>query len=94
MRIDLTQATASQLASEPNPKPVSASQATVPDLAAGEDRTTLSSTQQSVSELVNSAMSSPDIRDEKVDALVQAINADKYELDPKQIVASMLDEHA
>ncbi|MGA2570223.1 MAG: flagellar biosynthesis anti-sigma factor FlgM [Terracidiphilus sp.] len=94
MRIDLTQATASQIASEPNPKPVSAPQTTASDLSAGEDRTTLSSAQQSVSDLVSSAMSSPEIRQQKVDALSQAINAGKYELDPEQIAASMIDEHA
>ena len=94
MRIDLTQATASQIASEPNPKQVNASQTSGPDLSAGEDRTTLTSAQQSVSDLVSSAMSSPEIREEKVDTLTKAINAGKYQLDPEQIAASMIDEHA
>ncbi|MGO8758260.1 MAG: flagellar biosynthesis anti-sigma factor FlgM [Terracidiphilus sp.] len=94
MRIDLTQATASQITSEPNSKPVSATETTASDLSAGEDRTTLSSSEQSVRALVSSAMSSPETRDDKVNALSQAINAGSYELDPEQIVASMIDEHA
>ena len=67
MRIDLTQATASQIASEPNPKPVSDPQVSGSDLADGEDRTTLSSAPQSLSALVGTAMSSPEIRQDKVD---------------------------
>jgi negative regulator of flagellin synthesis FlgM len=94
MRIDLTQATASQIASEPNPKSASATETTASDLSAGEDRTTLSSGEQSVSELVSSAMSSPETRDDKVNTLSQAINSGSYEIDPDQIVASMIDEHA
>lgn len=93
MRIDLTQATTSQIASEPSSKPLGAQGATVSD-AAGEDRTTLSSTRQSLSTLVSSAMSSPEIRQDKVDSLKQAIVSGKYELDPNKIAESMIDEHA
>jgi len=93
MRIDLTQATASQIASEPGSKPVSAQNINVSDVA-GEDRTTLSSSQQSLSALVSTAMSSPEIRQDRVDSLKQAIDSGKYELDPEKIAASMVDEHA
>lgn len=94
MRIDLTQATASQIASEPNPKPVSDPQVGGSDLADGGDRTTLSSAPQSLSALVGTAMSSPEIRQDKVDSLTQAISSGKYQIDPEQIAASMIDEHA
>jgi len=94
MRIDLTQTAASQIASEPNQKPVSAPDVSATDVAGAEDRTTLSSAEQSLSELVGAAMSSPDIRQDKVDALTAAINAGKYELDPEKIASSMIDEHA
>jgi len=93
MRIDLTQ-TASQIASEPNSKPVSTPDAAASDLAGGEDRTTLSSSEQSLSALVSTAMSSPEVRQDKVDELTQAIGAGSYQLDPEKIAASMIDEHA
>ena len=94
MRIDLTQTAASQIASEPNSKPVSEAQVSATDLADGGDRATLSSTPQSLSALVSTAMSSPEIRQNKVDALTRAVNSGAYELDPEKIAASMIDEHA
>jgi flagellar biosynthesis anti-sigma factor FlgM len=39
-------------------------------------------------------MSSPEIRQDKVDSLTQAVNSGTYQLDPAKIAASMLDEHA
>lgn len=94
MRIDLTQTTASQVANEQNSSPVSATSASTSDLSVGEDRTTLSSADQSLSALVSSAMNSPEIRQDKVDAFTQAINTGKYTIDPEQIASSMIDEHA
>lgn len=94
MRIDLTQAAASQVASEPNPKKVSGPIVPASDVAGSEDRTTLTSTQQSVSALVTKAMSSPEIRQDKVDSLKQAVDNGQYKLDPEKIASSMIDEHA
>jgi negative regulator of flagellin synthesis FlgM len=94
MRIDLNQAAASQIASETSPSQVNAENASTSGLAAGEDRTTLTSTQQSLNALVSTAMSSPDIRQDRVDSLKQAINDGTYELDPAKIASSMIDEHA
>lgn len=82
MRIDLTQATASQIASEPNPKQVSADNIAASELAGGGDRTTLTSAQQSLSALVSTAMSSPEIRQDRVDSLKQSVSNGTYELDP------------
>jgi negative regulator of flagellin synthesis FlgM len=94
MRIGLNQATASQIASESSPKQVNAENVAASAPGAGGDRTTLTSTQQSLSDLVSTAMSSPEIRQDRVDSLKQAIGDGSYELDPDQIAASMLDEHA
>jgi flagellar biosynthesis anti-sigma factor FlgM len=43
---------------------------------------------------VSTAMNSPEIREDKVDSLTQAISSGQYELDPGKIAASMVDEHA
>ena len=94
MRIDLTQAAASQIATEPNPKQVGAANTAVSGLAGGEDRTTLSLDTQSLASLVGNAMSSPEIRQDKVDSLTQAVSSGQYQLDPGKIAASMLNEHA
>jgi len=93
MRIDLNQ-TASQIASENNPKPVDAENVAASDLASADDRTTLTSTQQSLNSLVSTAMSSPEVRQDRVDSLKQAISDGTYELDPEKIASSMIDEHA
>ena len=94
MRIDLTQAAASQIANEPNAKQVGANNGATSVLAGGEDRTTLTSDTQSLGSLVSTAMSSPEIRREKVDSLTQAVSSGTYQLDPGKIAASMIDEHA
>jgi len=94
MRIDLNQAAASQIASETSPKQVNAENVAASDPGAADDRTTLTSTQQSLSALVSTAMSSPEIRQDRVDSLKQAIDNRTYELDPGKIASSMIDEHA
>lgn len=94
MRIDLTQAAASQIANEPNAKQVGANNGATSVLAGGEDRTTLTSDTQSLGSLVSTAMSSPEIRQEKVGSLTQAVSSGTYQLDPGKIAASMIDEHA
>ncbi len=92
MRIDLLNSAASQISSEPG------SQAAEAQIASAtprdEDRATLVSDAGSVSSLVSAAMSSPEIREDKVAALQQAISSGKYELDPAKIAASMIDEQA
>lgn len=94
MRIDLNHAAASQLASELNSQQVNAQQPAASSSAGSEDRTTLSSTDQSVSTLVSTAMSTPEVRQDKVDALKEAVSSGQYKLDPHAIAGSMLDEHA
>lgn len=94
MRIDLYNSAASQLATEANAKQVNAGNAAAADATAGEDRTTLSSGSASVDSLVSAAMSSPEIRQDKVASLQQAVSSGQYQLDPEKIAASMIDEHA
>jgi negative regulator of flagellin synthesis FlgM len=94
MRVDLSNTQASQIASESSSQQVS-QQGTTPVAVGGdEDRTTLTSDSGSVSSLVSSAMSNPEIREDKVASLQQAIANGQYDLDPEKIAASMLDEHA
>ncbi len=94
MRIDLNNAAASQIAAEPNPKPVSANNISASSLAGGEDRTSFKSDTQSLSSLVTAALSTPEIRDDKVASLQQSVNNGTYQLDPNAIAGSMIDEHA
>jgi len=91
MRIDLVSSAASQIASESG-QAAGAQNASVQPRE--DDHTTLVSDSGSVGALVSQAMSSPEIREDKVAALQQAISNGKYELDPAKIAASMIDEQA
>lgn len=94
MRIDLTQLAANHVSSEPNPTQMKAQEGATSILGGSEDRTTLTSTPDSVKSLVSTAMASPEIRQDKVDTLKQAINSGQYEFDPAKIAKSMIDELA
>ena len=94
MRIDLNQSAASQIATEANAPQVSANGASASGVAGGEDRTTFTSDTQSLSSLVKAAMGSPELREDKVASLQQAVSNGTYQLDPGKIAASMIDEHA
>jgi flagellar biosynthesis anti-sigma factor FlgM len=91
MRIDLYNP-ASSFAGEVASKAPSVSQ--LQDSSSTEDRATLSSGSNSVSSLVSAAMSSPEMRSDKVASLQQQVQNGTYQLDPEQIAASMIDEHA
>jgi negative regulator of flagellin synthesis FlgM len=94
MRIDLYSSAAGQLGHDANPSQVKAGNAAPVQSGAAEDRTTLTSGSASVESLVSAAMNTPEIRQDKIAALQQAISNGSYKLDPQQIAASMLDEHA
>jgi negative regulator of flagellin synthesis FlgM len=94
MRIDLFNTTASQIANEQSSQKVNAQKAPTTGQSDGEDRATLTSDSTSVGALVNTALSWPEIRQDKVDALRQAVSSGQYELDPGKIAASMVDDHA
>ena len=96
MRIDLFNSAASQIASEQSSQQVNAQNAakTGQSAAGSEDRATLTSDSTSVGSLVSAALSSPELRQDKIDSLRQAISTGQYDLDPAKIAASMVDDHA
>ena len=95
MRIDLYNPAASQqLNNEPSSKQVNAKHIPLSESDSSGDRTTLTSGSGSVSALASQAMQSPEIRQDKVQSLQQAISSGQYKLDPDKIAGSMIDEHA
>lgn len=92
MRVDLSNTSASQLDNSLNSQQVNAGSAS--SVAGAEDHATLTSGEGSVSSLVSTAMASPEIREDKVASLQQAISNGQYELDPAKIAASMINEYA
>jgi negative regulator of flagellin synthesis FlgM len=94
MRIDLYNSTASQIASEQSAQQVNGKNAASSGQVNGEDRATLTSDTTSIGSLVSTAMNSPEIRQGLVDSLKQQVSSGQYELDPGQIAASIIDDHA
>ena len=94
MRIDLFNSAASEIANEQNSKKVQGQSVNPSQVSDGGDRTTLSSGSGPVSSLVSEALNSPEIRQDKVQSLQQAINSGQYQLDPDKIAGAMIDEHA
>jgi flagellar biosynthesis anti-sigma factor FlgM len=98
MRIDLFNSAATELAGELNTqsastgKPPAVSQNSTVD--ATEDRTTLASGSTAVDSLVSQAMNSPEVRQDLVQTLQQAIQSGQYKLEPDQIAGAMIDEQA
>lgn len=92
MRIDLFSTTANQISNDLNPKQVSARIAAQSAEGGGEDHATLTSDSTFVGSLVSSALSSPEVRQDKVASLRQAISSGQYEVDPAKIAASMVGE--
>jgi flagellar biosynthesis anti-sigma factor FlgM len=94
MRIDLSQVTPGQVSGEHDTRKVSDQQVGAPDTVGSEDRTTFTSDSSSIRSLAGKAMSSPEIRQDLVSQLKQAVDSGQYKLDPAAIAASMIDEHA
>jgi len=94
MRIDLYNTTATQAESLADPKQVQAQNSSVPDATIEGDHATLTSGTGSIASLVSSAMNSPEIRQDKVEGLQQAISSGQYKIEPDQIAGAMIDEHA
>jgi negative regulator of flagellin synthesis FlgM len=57
-----------------------------------EDTASLSFDRTSVGSLVSQAMASPDIRQDKVDALRQAISSGQFQVEPGKVAEAMLQE--
>jgi negative regulator of flagellin synthesis FlgM len=58
----------------------------------GEDTATLSFDHANIGSLTSQAMASPDVRQDKVDALRQAISTGQYKVDPDEVAGAMLQE--
>lgn len=94
MRIDLFNSAASELASERASQKATAENAAKSGQPQGEDRATLTSDSASVGSLVSTALSSPEVRQDKVDSLKQAVSSGQYDLNPGKIAKSIIDDHA
>ena len=92
MRVNLSGLVAGQIAAEKDTKKVS-SDSQVTSLGVSQDRTTLSSDTVAVSSLASQAMETPPIRQDRVDALRQAIEKGQYKLEPDKIADAMLQEY-
>jgi negative regulator of flagellin synthesis FlgM len=94
MRIDLYNSSASQASSDVSSQQVGTQNAAQSGQADAGDRATLTSDSTSVGSLVSTALNSPEIRQDTVDSLRQAVNSGQYELDPAKIAESMVDDFA
>lgn len=94
MRVDLYNAAAAQAGNLDDSKPVKAQSASVSDASGEGDHATLTSGTGSIASLVSAAMTSPEIRGDKVESLRQAVTNGQYKIEPDQIAGSMIDEHA
>jgi flagellar biosynthesis anti-sigma factor FlgM len=94
MRIDLSNSSAGELSSELSTQQVSAQNAAQAGKSGAEDHATFTSDSVSVHSLVSAALTSPEIRQDKVDSLRLSVSSGQYELDPAKIAASMVDHYA
>jgi len=92
MKIDVNSPATSQLPPDRGAKPVSNS-VLAGAQSATEDRTTFHSDSTSVQALTKSALSSPEVRQDKVDALRQSVSSGEYKLDPSKIANAMVDSN-
>jgi flagellar biosynthesis anti-sigma factor FlgM len=90
MKVELNRPALDSVTSSPvTPAEVSGNHATH---APEEDKATLSTDKASVEALATQALSSPEIRQDKVEALRQAIKGGQYKLDPAGIADAMIRE--
>jgi negative regulator of flagellin synthesis FlgM len=94
MKVDLNGLSGSTLDGIPSPQrtPAEATSAAGTDPAIGEDTATLSVDTAGVNSLVAKALDAPDIRQDKVEALRQAIQNGEYKVDPAQIAEAMIQQ--
>jgi flagellar biosynthesis anti-sigma factor FlgM len=93
MKIDLNNSLANLLPPDQGVKQVSTSDTAVTQgvTRATQDRTTLHSDSLSVQSLTSQALSSPEVRQDKVDALSQSVNSGTYHPDATAIAGAMID---
>ncbi|MDR3746434.1 MAG: flagellar biosynthesis anti-sigma factor FlgM [Acidobacteriaceae bacterium] len=94
MRIDLFNSAATELSSEQTSQKASTENAAKSSISQTEDSATLTSGSASVESLVSTALNSPEVRQDKVDSLKQAVNSGQYNLNPDNIATSIIEDHA
>ncbi len=94
MRIDLFNTPASQISNEQSSQQVSLQNAAKSGQSGVEDTATLTSDSVSIGSLVSTALSSPEVRQDKVDSLRLSVSSGQYDIDPEKIAASIIDEQA
>jgi negative regulator of flagellin synthesis FlgM len=91
MKVDLSNGISNQSPVELNNRPATTSQSAAAPVET-QDRTTLSTSSSAVSSLVSQAMASPQVRQDKVDALKQQVASGNYNIDPSKIAKGILSE--
>lgn len=90
MRIDLNGPTATPITNEQRHNVAAAKH--VEQQVATDDQTTFSTDAVEVKSLVAKALQLPEVRQEKVDALRQAIRNGEYEVEPSKIADALIKE--
>jgi flagellar biosynthesis anti-sigma factor FlgM len=92
MKVDLNGLTGPTLDGVKSPQrtPSEATSAASAEPTVGEDAATVSVGSASVNSLVAKALDAPAIRQDKVEALCQAVQNGEYEVDPAQIAEAMI----
>ena len=92
MRIDLNGATPDPILSQQKNQP--APQASDAVDKHGEDQTSLSLSRDNIKSLVSQAMATAETRQDKVDALRQAVSSGQYKIEPEKVAEAILQESA
>jgi flagellar biosynthesis anti-sigma factor FlgM len=90
MKIEVNSPAANQLPPDRGPKQVS-NQGPAVTQGATEDRTTFHSDSTSVRALTSQALNSPEVRQDKVDALRQSVSSGNYQIDATKIAGAIID---
>jgi flagellar biosynthesis anti-sigma factor FlgM len=92
MQIELNKSLASLLPTDQSVKQVSTSDTAAAQgvARATQDRTTLHSDSLSVQALTSQALSSPEIRQDKVDAVSQSVSSGSYKIDAKETADAII----
>jgi len=90
MRIDLTNLSLHGLERDDKTRKAGSKASNTPNV---EDRASLSVDTLSISSLEARALSAPQIRQDKVDALRQSVQNGEYKVEPEKIAAAILDRN-
>ena len=89
MKIEVNSPAVSQVPDQRSAKQVS-NNSPATSQSATVDRTTLYSDSSSIQSLVSQALKSPEVRQDKVDAIRQSISNGQYQVDPANIAAGII----